>query len=169
MAAAMAGRELAINEVGTTAHVPYADLAHLMYYLSCVTSVVKGLNIPGKFLDYNKYWKLDSDEAWNVVLMAQKLDPDTLVRAGVFVRCELIDKLNKNNMFFEITDTRYGALATKDFFFGGIQVSCMERMLFTDDWMFHYYRAPMRGLGYWDGHRVYRPKLVSRGKRCDVQ
>lgn len=169
MAAAMMGRQLEINEVGKTANVPYSDLARLMYYLHCVTCTVGGIDIPLKFRDFAQYWRLDSDEAWQVVLIAQKIDPDTLIRAGVFVHCELVSEMGNMNMLFEITDTRYGALATKDFLVGGIHVSCVRRMLYTNQWMYKFYKGPMRDLGYWDGHRVYRPKLVSRGKRCDVQ
>lgn len=164
--------ELQVKDVGTPTEIPYCDIARLMYYLDCVACLVEGLPIPAKFRDY-KHWKRigrNLDDFWEMVLLAQKLDPETMTRAGVFIDCEApLWSLGKRHMFVEITDTRYTSLPTKNFAVGGTQVTCLQRMLYTESWLVEYYKGPMRTCGRWDGRYVYKPTVLARGKRCDVQ
>lgn len=158
-----------LKHVGPTISVPDCDVAHLMYYLNCVVTAVHGLQIPFKFRNYIHWKCIDNDELWQIVLLAQNLNPETLNRVGVFIEVGEFQPTDKHNVFVEIDNSLFMALAPKNFCLGGVEVTRVQSMLYTEQWIIENFERPMRRLGHWDGRRVHKPTSRSRGKGCVVQ
>lgn len=164
--------ELAVKDIGKSVRVPVGEAPHLMYYLASVASLVSGIDIPYKFTNFRKWGKaFDTvDDVWEMIRLAQKFNPEVMTKAGIFIECEVpLTRLGKTCMFVEITDTRYPTLPSATISVGGTQVTCVQRLLYTNEWLVENYKLPMRVLGHWDGKYCYKPTVLARGKRCDVQ
>lgn len=169
-AAGVLGHNLSIKMTGKEVTIADSDVAHLMYYMDCVGVCLRGFDLPESLTDHRHYFRLSGDEVWRLVLMAQILDPEVLIAVGAFIRDNDVTIFdNSQNEFFEVTDTRYGALVTRDFAVAGVAVHCAKRMVCCDRWIERHFTIPMRNLGNWDGKYVYRTRVFSRGKRCEVQ
>lgn len=94
---------LKIEFTGNIVTVPNDNIAKLMYYLSCVASVIQ-YNLDYKLRDYKNYFRLNPDEKASVYIQAVKLNPKIFIEAGVFkVGSEFLRKGNMNE-FLKITD-----------------------------------------------------------------
>ena len=80
MSATLGMQNTTVTMTGDIVNVPNNPTAKLMYYLSCVASVIQyNDNI---FTDYNNYYKLSNKEKKAVYNLASLLKPSLFLNAG---------------------------------------------------------------------------------------
>ena len=125
--------------------VPNDDLARLMYYLSCVFTV---LNYNGfsKYTNYKNYEEISySPNDFNKVLeLAEKFNPIVMVNAKIFIINENLGEIE--NRFLEITDERLNFHACKEIIVGGIRIRVLQIMLMKSSWISRNYFIPYKRL-----------------------
>ena len=144
MSATFGYNQLQFELTGTTANVPNNNLARLMYYLGCVSSVIK-CDIPSKLTEYSNYYKLNLDEKKAVFNTAKKYSPDSLNNKVFFNIPELVPS-GSSNKFIKITDKTIGFHVSQEILFGGASVKVLEIMVYEYDWLKRNYNDPLRGL-----------------------
>ena len=63
-----------MEAIGRSVYVPSNDYAKLMYYLSCVFTVIQ-YEENNKFIDYEHYYLLTQDEKKALIVLALLLNP----------------------------------------------------------------------------------------------
>ena len=125
-------KQLEIRDTTVEVTVPNDDIARLMYYLDCVSNVVKYDGFE-PYIDYKNYNYLGSDKKKSVIELAILFNPKIMVEAGVFVPTSDLDM---NNRFFELMDGRMNIHADKKIVIGGITVKVLKIMVFKSCWMY---------------------------------
>ena len=74
MCASLGFNKIRIKDDSVKTTIPNNDIARLMYYLKCVSSVLnyKGLS---QYTNYNKYYELSSKEKNEVIQLANIFNP----------------------------------------------------------------------------------------------
>ena len=134
--------DVQVKAIGKKVTVPNNDIARLMYYLKCVSSVLnyKGLS---QYTNYNKYYDLSSKEKNEVIQLANIFNPLILMRAKVFI---LKEDLDMGNRFFKITDESMNFHAIEQIVIGGITTKVLSIMVFKFNWLNNYYFLPIKRL-----------------------
>ena len=123
---------LKIEFTGNIVTVPNDNIAKLMYYLSCVASVIQ-YNLDYKLRDYKNYFRLNPEEKTAVYTQAVKLNPKIFIEAGVFkVGSEFLRKGNMNE-FIKITDERIGVHVNQELMIGGRSVRVLKILAFENE------------------------------------
>ena len=142
MCASLGFNKIRIRDETVKTSVPDNDIARLMYYLKCVSSVLnyKGLS---QYTNYNKYYNLSSKEKNEVIQLANIFNPVILMKAKVFI---LKEDLDAGNRFFKITDESMNFHAIRQIVIGGITTKVLNIMLFKFNWLNNYYFLPLKRL-----------------------
>ncbi|XP_068688062.1 uncharacterized protein [Montipora capricornis] len=140
--AALIGERVGIKETGTTVTVPENSTAKLMYYLSCVASVLK-LDDPNlnRLRDYQRYYFLSDVEIDALLTLVLILSPDELI-GKVFFHSE--DCGGSNNQFYELSSVTHMLAVSDNVLIGGERKRVAKIMFFRRCWMENYYISPMR-------------------------
>lgn len=133
-------REIGISEIGETVYVPNNDIAHLMYYLSCVNNLID-FGISNRLTDYANYKNIDFDDENQILKLAIILSPDEFVEKGVMIPVRYLG--DSSNKFFRITDSQYALAATRQFVIGGKNVHTLKVMAFEMNWLEKHYSNPL--------------------------
>ena len=132
-----------VQELSThRVNVPDNDIARLMYYLKCVSSVLKNNGL-SQYTNYNKYYNLSSKEKNEVIQLANIFNPIILIKAKVFIPKEDLDM---DNRFFKITDESLNFHAIEQIVIGGITTKVLNIMLFKFNWLNKNYFLPLKRL-----------------------
>ncbi len=99
--------DVQVNSIGKKVTVPNNDIARLMYYLSCVDTVIN-YNEIDNLTDYNSYYLLTDNEIDILIETVLILNPKYFVDAGIFILDSYLVPDDMNNEFYEITDNRIG-------------------------------------------------------------
>ena len=142
MCASLGFNKIRIKDDSVKTSVPDNDIARLMYYLKCVSSVLnyKGLS---QYTNYNKYYNLSSKEKNEVIQLANIFNPVILMKAKVFI---LKEDLDTGNRFFKITDESMNFHAIEQIVIGGITTKVLSIMLFKFNWLNNNYFLPLKRL-----------------------
>ena len=125
---------LKIEFTGNIVTVPNDNIAKLIYYLSCIASVIQ-YNLDYKLRDYKNYFRLNPEEKTAVYTQAVKLNPKIFIEAGVFkVGSEFLRKGNMNE-FIKITDERIGVHVNQELMIGGRSVRVLKIIAFENEWL----------------------------------
>ena len=119
--------------------IPDSDVARLMFYLSCVATVLK-YNGFGEYIDYQQYYLMTSEDIIAIIKLALLFEPKLLIGAGIFIRNEYLDWPNR---FYDITDERMNIHANEEFIIGGIIVKVQKIMVFKSSYLSTFYYAPL--------------------------
>ena len=99
--------QVQIRPFGVVADVPDDDVAKLMYYLSCVDTVIN-YNIIDRLSDYKNYNLLTVDDLTLLFQLVLLFYPQKFIQAGIFVLEQRLLQPGMGNQFYEITDERIG-------------------------------------------------------------
>ena len=132
--------------------VPNNDIARLMYYLDCVSSV---LNYNGlkAYTNFNNYYNLSEQDMRELLELINIFNPKILMDVGVFMKAENLDN---NNAFIQITNESMKIHADQEIVIGGIVTRALKIMLFKSNWAINYYYNPKQRLT----QRLYQPQPV---------
>ena len=137
--------KLSVERIGVKVEVPNTNLARLMYYLSCVFTVIQ-YNESNRLSDYQNYYNLNEDEKKTVLALATLFDPKIFIAAKVFVPDNGLLTGDFGNEFFKITDEKVGVHVNQEIMIGGRAVKVLKIMAVKISWLENNYYNPLRGL-----------------------
>ena len=135
MAVAIGGRELNIVQTGTRTNIPSDPKAKLMYYVSCVCSVLEMNDHEGirRLRDYDRYYCLTESETDELLILCYLLSPDKLIGKCFFPDDELCG--DSNNEFYELSEVQSRLLVTQNVTIGHQTRRVNKIMCFKMAWM----------------------------------
>ena len=107
MALTLGYKSLKVEDNTVEVQVPENDTAKLMYYLSCVSTVIM-YDKANKLTDYRNYNSLTLEEQADVYACAILLNPKMFLDAGIFIINPKLLTRGLSNQFYKITDSRVG-------------------------------------------------------------
>lgn len=134
-----------VRTFGERTSVPDDDVAKLMYYLSCVDTVIN-YNEIDRLSDYQNYDSLSVDDLTELFKLVILFNPEIFVEAGIFILDESLLPYDLDNQFFEITDERIGIHVNNEIFIGGRSVKVLKVMACNEDWLVRNYFRPWKNI-----------------------
>lgn len=135
-------RVIGIKETGHTVTVPDSPMACIMYYLSCVNSLID-INIPENLRKYHNYQNLSFDEENRVLSLATLLNPALFIANGIMINDPALCQ-NKSNKFFSITNSRFAFAFSREFVIANKKLHTLKIMAFKSSWLEKYYINPIK-------------------------
>ena len=131
-----------MRDISRTVTVPDNARAKLMYYLSCVKTVIQ-LNDSTlqRLTDYTNYHLLNEPEIDALLAMVILFSPDKLL-GKVFFPDE--DCGRRNNQFFELSAVSHMLAVTDNILIGGERKRVAKVMFFQRSWLDKNYLTPLR-------------------------
>ena len=136
-------QSLDIKVVGTTATVPDHSLAKLMYYLSCVSSVIQ-CDDDSRLTDYRNYYLLTRQEEQTVLSLAALFNPKIMSSLSLFIVNPDLVPYGSCNEFYEITDQKIGVHVDSEVIIGGKVIKVLHIMACTQSWLIKHYYDPIQ-------------------------
>ena len=109
---------------GERTSVPDDDVAKLMYYLSCVDTVIN-YNEIDKLTDYQNYDLLTVDDMTLLFKLVLLFNPKIFIDAGIFIIDESLLPYDLDNQFYKITDERINIYVNDEIMIGGRNVKVL--------------------------------------------
>ena len=145
MALTLGYKSLKVEDNTVEVQVPENDTAKLMYYLSCVSTVIM-YDKANKLTDYKNYDLLTIDEMADVYACAILLNPKMFLDAGIFIINPNLLTRGLCNQFYKITDSRVGVHVNQEIAVGGVSVKVLQIMVCDESWINKYYIRPLENL-----------------------
>ena len=140
--AAFVAQRVGMRDVSRTVTVPANAKAKLMYYLSCVKTVIQLNDSPLRRLtDYHNYHLLTDPEIDALLAMVVLFSPDELL-GKVFFPDE--DCGGGSNQFFELSAVSHMLAVTDNVLIGGERKRVAKVMFFRRSWLDNNYFTPLR-------------------------
>ena len=137
------GNRMGIKAIGQRTSVPDNDLARLMYYLSCVDTVIQYHEID-RLTDYQNYDSLDVEDITVLLKLVILFNPKFLVDKGIFILDESLLPNDLDNQFYQITDERIGIHINNEIMVSGRTVKVLKVMACDEEWIFRNYINPLK-------------------------
>ena len=158
-------KKLTIRDTSKETTVANNPKAKLMYYLYCVSCVVKAPQLE-KYINYKEYYNIPDSEIDTILELAKIFNPKILVEYKIFIMDETLDMQNR---FIEIVNEERGIHANDEIYIEGIKVRILKLMRFKRSWVFGNYLDPYESLTRRDQNKVidsYRNenRVYSRGQ-----
>jgi len=136
---------ISIIPIGERTTVPNDDVARLMYYLSCVDTVINYQGID-KLSDFRNYKRLTVDDIIVLFKLVLLFNPEIFLNAKIFIL--QIDPLpnGADNQFYEITNERIGIHINNQILIGGRTVRVMKFMVCNPAWLMRNYYKPWKNI-----------------------
>ena len=84
MSATLNYNSIHVQAIGRTVAVPDNDIARLMYYLSCVGTVIS-YDQTDRLTDYEHYYRLTKNEEELLLKLIVIFNPKIFIDAGIFI------------------------------------------------------------------------------------
>ena len=146
MSVTLGCNSLKVEDDTVKVNVPDNDLAKLMYYLNCVSSVINYNQVTNKYTDYQNYNLLSQKEEKEVYALAILLNPKLLLDAKIFIILPGLLTRGFDNQFFKITDDRIGVHVNQEIVIGGRTVKVLKIMVCNQRWINRNYEQPLNKL-----------------------
>ena len=145
MSTTLGVNKFSVPRISISAEIPKNNLARLMYYLSCVFTVIQyeGYN---KFSDYKNYYNLTEKEKGVLYDLVIKFSPSLFVNAGIFIVNPQLLNGNNSNGFFKVTDEKIAIHVNQEMMIGGKAVKVLKIMVCTESWLDNNYFNPLKGI-----------------------
>ena len=137
------GNRMGIKAIGQRTSVPDNDLARLMYYLSCVDTVIQYHEID-RLTDYQNYVSLDVEDITVLLKLVILFNPKFLVDKGIFILDESLLPNDLDNQFYQVTDERIGIHINNEIMVSGRTVKVLKVMACDEEWIFRNYINPLK-------------------------
>ena len=148
-----------VQELSThRVNVPDNDIARLMYYLSCVDTVINYQEID-RLSDYKNYASITREEFVELFNLVMILNPKFFIEKGVFIINQNLLPYDLGNQFYQITDERIGIHVNSEMLIGGRSVKVLRIMACNKDWLIRYYFNPWKNI-FETADRLERYKTV---------
>ncbi|KAL3863090.1 hypothetical protein ACJMK2_004866 [Sinanodonta woodiana] len=137
--------ELGVKNIGHNVAVPNDPRAKLMYYLSCMTTVLDLNDDPDlyRLINYNAYF-ISEDEKTRLLTLCFLLSPEILLNKCIFQDDEMCG--DSENKFYEISAVSKQLLLTNSILIGGQQRAVHRIMTFKMSWLERYWSEPIKAL-----------------------
>ncbi len=135
-------QSLDVKNIGKDVTVPENYMAKLMYYLSCVSSVIR-LDDNSRLTDYQNYFLLSKEEEKLVAGLALLFQPDIMKEYSLFVVAPQYVKYGYSNEFYEITKNNLGFHIDSEVVIGGVSRKVLKFMACTEGWFDKNYYIPL--------------------------
>ena len=145
MSATLDYNSLKVEAIGRSCYVPNNDYAKLMYYLSCVFTVIQ-YDENSKFTDYEHYYLLTKDEENALIVLALLLNPKIFLDAKIFIYEPNLIPYGYTNEFYKITDERIGVHVNQEIFIAGRAVRVLKIMACSSSWLEKNFFKPMENI-----------------------
>ncbi|CAF1538041.1 unnamed protein product, partial [Rotaria sordida] len=110
--------EYDFQRFGSTANIPNADIARIMYYLDCVCTVIEyNDNDIRRYRNYSNWRNMSDEEDRLIFLLAATLSPDELEDKVFFNVPDLCP--DSTNAFYEIGQVRRQLMVVQSIVIGG--------------------------------------------------
>ena len=136
---------VSVKPFGERTTVPDDDVAKLMYYLSCVDTVIN-YNEIDRLTDYENYDLLSVDSMTELFKLVLLFNPKIFVDAGIFILDDSLLPYGMDNQFYEITDERIGLHVDDVIFIGGRTVKVLKVMACNESWLLRNYLRPWENI-----------------------
>ena len=121
------------------------DAAKLMYYLSCVDTVIN-YNEIDILTDYENLNLLSVDGLTKLFKLFLLFNPNIFVDECIFIIDDSLLPYGLDNQFYEITNERIGLHIDDVIFIGGRTVKVLEVMVYNESWLFCNYLRPWENI-----------------------
>ena len=136
---------ISIIPIGERTTVPNDDVARLMYYLSCVDTVINYQGID-KLSDFRNYKRLTVDDITVLFKLVLLFNPEIFLNAKIFIlQIEPLPN-GADNQFYEITNERIGIHINNQILIGGRTVRVMKFMVCNPAWLMRNYYKPWKNI-----------------------
>ena len=135
-----------VKPIGATVLIPNNDAAKLMYYLSCVDTVISHEEEQSKLTDYENYDLLNEFEINLLITSVTFFHPQIFIESGVFIKDPSLIPDGMDNEFYQITDSRIGIHVNEEIIIGGKSVKVLKIMACNNYWLLEYYFDPLDNL-----------------------
>ena len=147
MNATLGMNRVRMNVYGEEVTIPNDNIAKLMYYLNCVSTVID-YNEPNLLTDYQNYTRLDSKGRQIVYELACILDPKIFIDNGIFIVDSDLPPEYFPNKFVKITDetivlhANREIHANREVMIGGKIRKALNVMICDPKWLSSFYYIP---------------------------
>ena len=145
MAANFGFNNLKVEAIGQKVTIPNDDVAKLMYYLSCVDTVIN-YNEIDRLTDYENYDLLSVDDMAELFKLVLLFNPKIFIDAGIFILDPVLVPDDSDNEFYQITDERIGIHVNSEIVIGGRTVKVLKVMACNLDWLNTFYFEPWKNI-----------------------
>ena len=140
--AGFVSKRIGVKDITRNVTVPNNSKAKLMYYLSCVKTVIQlDDSTLQRLTDYHNYHLLTDPETDALLAMVVLFSPDELL-GKVFFPDE--DCGGRNNQFFELSAVSHMLAVTDNVLIGGERKRVAKVMFFQRSWLDNNYFTPLR-------------------------
>ena len=134
-----------VEAFGTIANIPDNDYAKLMYYLSCVDTVIN-YGKSDMLSDYQHYYLLNEPQKEILLKTCEIFNPKIFIKAGIFIIDDKLIPPNYTNQFYQITDQRIGIHINQEIMIGGRVVKVLKVMACNINWLDKFYITPLKNI-----------------------
>ena len=137
---------LEVHPIGVTVTIPDDDVARLMYYLSCVGTVIEHDNENDMLTDYENYDLLDVNQLTLLFSLVTLFEPSILIKGGAFILDPSLVPEGMGNEFYQITDERINFHFNDEIMIGGKTRRILKVMACNIFWLKRFYYNPMKNI-----------------------
>ena len=137
--------QIQIRPFGVVADVPDNDVAKLIYYLSCVDTVIN-YNELDKICDYSNYNMLTLEDIDELINFALLLNPKIFISDGIFILDSNLLSKGKENKFYNIKDERISKKLNNEIVIGDKIVYVVKVMACNINWLNRIYYNPLKNI-----------------------
>lgn len=143
MAAFLGNTEIGIKKTGTSTTVPNNPKAKLMYYLSCVNTLLKAddSNDLRRLTDYKNHSRLSESDTDQLILLCVLISPDELLNKCIFQDADMCQGCS--NQFYELSAVSNRFVLTNSIMIGGQRKQIHKIMACTPAWLRNNWIEPM--------------------------
>jgi hypothetical protein len=147
MSATLGINRVRMNIYGEEVTIPNDNIAKLMYYLDCVSTVIE-YNEPNLLTDFKNYDRLDSNGRQIVYELACVLDPEIFIENGIFIVDPNLPPEFCPNKFVKLTDETIAIHAhqeihaNREVVIGGKIRKALNVMFCDPSWLSNFYYIP---------------------------
>ena len=132
---------------GYKVDVPENDIARLMYYLSCISTLINYSKKDDKYTDYEHYSLLTARERLKLIELIALYNPKLFIDAGIIIiDTNLLPDGTTDNQFYEITDQRIGFHDKEEIMIDGKSMKILKIMACNTDWLNRNYICPLNNI-----------------------
>ena len=137
------GNRMGVSPIGQITKVPDNDLARLMYYLSCVDTVID-YNEIDKLSDFKNYYLLNLKEIEILLKLVLLYNPKFFFEQGIFIIDPSLLPSDSDNEFYQIEDERIKMHVNDTVLLGGRTVKVLKVMVCNQIWLERNYYGPLK-------------------------
>ena len=137
---------LHVKPIGEIVTIPNDDVARLMYYLSCVDTVIEYDNTDDMLTDYENYDLLNVDQLTVLFGLVTLFEPKIFIDGGIFILDPVLLPEGSDNEFYQITDERINFHFNDEIMIGGKTRKILKVMACNASWLLRFYYNPLKNI-----------------------